>query len=193
MPEIIPSRALRPDMPFALAAHEALASHLAAVYVWAVFLPQPDRAHEHHQMRIAAKRLRYALDAFAAILPAEIAPCLDDLKALQAALGTLHDLDALFVSIEDAMIQGKPEPGNRRNEADRARKARRRHSLDTLLGAIAAERDAQQRRSLALWQDIAARDAFAPLRHALHTLTALPRDGAADPTPPTAEDLSYEK
>jgi CHAD domain-containing protein len=188
MPEIIPSRALRPDMPFALAAHEALADHLAAVHVWAAFLPQPDRAHEHHQMRIAAKRLRYALEAFAGVLPPAAMGCMDDLKALQAALGTLHDLDALFVSIEDAMIQGKPMPGSRRNEAARTRRARQRHSLDTLLSAVAAERDAQHRRCLDLWQDLVARDAFAPLRHALATLTAPPRDGAANLTPPVAED-----
>lgn len=188
MPEIIPARALRPDMPFALAAYEALAGHLAAVYVWATFLPQPDRAHEHHQMRIAAKRLRYALDAFAGVLPPEVAACVVDLKQLQAALGTLHDLDTLFMSVEDAMMQAKPTPHRPRNEANRARKARRRASLETLLSTVAAERDAQHQQCQAAWHDIQTRDAFAPLRRALQTLAATPTAAAQPISPPSAED-----
>jgi CHAD domain-containing protein len=190
MPEIIPARALRPDMPFALAAYEALASHLAAVYVWATFLPQPDRAHEHHQMRIAAKRLRYVLDAFAGVLPPDAEACAADLKQLQTALGTLHDLDTLFISVEDAMIQVKPAPHRPHNEARRARTARRRASLDTLLSTIAAERDALHQQCLAVWRDIQTRDAFAPLRRALHTLATTPTAAAQPISPPSAEDSS---
>jgi CHAD domain-containing protein len=188
MPEIIPARALRPDMPFALAAYEALAGHLAAVYVWATFLPQPDRAHEHHQMRIAAKRLRYALDAFAGVLPPEAEACAADLKQLQATLGTLHDLDTLFVSVEDAMIQARPGPHRPRNEASRSRKARRRISLETLLSTVAAERDAQHQQCQTVWHNIQTRDAFAPLLRALHTLAATPTAVAQRTSPPSAED-----
>ena len=66
------SRTLRPDMSFGLAAHETLAAQLATLFVWAAFLATPDRVHEHHQMRIAAKQLRYGLDAFADVLPAAL-------------------------------------------------------------------------------------------------------------------------
>ena len=89
MSNSIASRALRPDMPFALAAHETLNAHLATLFVWSAFLRQADCVHEHHQMRIASKRLRYSLDAFAEVLPAGTERCLDDLKALQTAKADL--------------------------------------------------------------------------------------------------------
>jgi hypothetical protein len=98
----------------------------------------------------------------------------------------------LFLSIETAMIPKKATHGKRRNEADRARSARQRASLETLLSAIAAERDVQHRRCMDLWTDLIRRDAFAPLRRALHDLTALPAR-VADLAPPSAEDHSYEK
>ena len=180
------SRTLRPDMPFVVAAHDTLAAQLATLFVWSVFLAAPDRILEHHQMRIAAKQLRYGLDAFAEVLPASIASALDDLKALQVALGNLHDLDTLFLSIERAMIQDTSHKKRKRNEAIRARKARQRISLETLLSATAAERDAQQQRCLAMWRDLVGRDAFAPLQRTLLDLAALATVPAA-PTPPTAE------
>ncbi len=192
MPDSIPSRALRPDMPFAQAAAEALAGHLATLHVWANFLSQPDRAHEHHQMRIAAKRLRYALDAFAGVLPEEATACIAELKALQDELGKLHDLDALFLTVEQAMIQKKTAHGKHRNEADRTRTARQRVSLETLLSAIAAERDAQHRRCMERWADVLRRDAFAPLRRAIDDLAAQPAL-CANFVPPQVEDSSYEK
>ena len=177
---------LRPDMPFGLAAHETLSAQLATLFVWSAFLATADRVHEHHQMRIAAKQLRYGLDAFAEVLPASIASVLDDIKALQVTLGNLHDLDTLFLSIEDAMIQGTSRKKRKRNEAIRARQARQRISLEKLVSATAAERDVQHRRCLALWRDLVARDAFAPLQRALSNLAALALVSTA-PTPLTAE------
>jgi CHAD domain-containing protein len=161
-------------MPFAAAARETLHSQLAALFVWAAFLPQPDRAHEHHQMRIAVKRLRYTLDLFGEILPAPALGCLDDLKRLQEELGALHDLDTLFLSIEDAMLHETPATSTKRYEVKRARLAQQRTSLEALLSATAAERDAQHQRSLNLWQETLAHDAFAPLQATLHALDAVP-------------------
>ena len=105
-------------------------------------------------------------------------------------LGNLHDFDTLFFSIERAMIQDTSHKKRKRNEAIRARKARQRISLETLLSVTAAERDAQHRRCLALWHDLMHRDAFAPLQRALSTLAALAPVPTA-PTPPMAE-ATYE-
>jgi hypothetical protein len=182
MSNIVASPTLRPDMPFAMAARETLAAQLATLFVWAAFLPQSDRVHEHHQMRIAAKRLRYSLDAFVAILPAGTETVFEDLKALQTELGTLHDLDTLFLAIERAMMQGTSSKRRKRNEATRTRQAKQRASLELFLSATAAERDAQHRRCLHLWHDLTQRDAFAPVQRAITVLAAL-----AAPTPPKAE------
>lgn len=174
MPDIVPLQTLRPDMPYIAAARDTLVSQIAAIDVWAVFLPMPDRAHEHHQMRIAAKRLRYSLDLFRAILPDTVLECIGDLKDLQTELGTLHDIDTLFLSIEDAMIHDSLPQGTKRYEVKRARQAQQRTSLETLLSVTAAERDVCHLRCVELWQALTARQAFAPLHTALHALALLP-------------------
>jgi CHAD domain-containing protein len=60
----------------------------------------PDASGAQHDMRIAAKRLRYVLELFA--------PCLDEraeearaaAKRLQSVLGNLHDCDLMLVKVE---------------------------------------------------------------------------------------------
>lgn len=60
----------------------------------------PDASEAQHDMRIAAKRLRYALEIFA--------PCLDEdadearraAKGLQSVLGDLHDCDLMLTKVE---------------------------------------------------------------------------------------------
>ena len=179
MTAVIAAHTLRPDMPFALAASETLAAQLATVRVWARFLPEADRPHEHHQLRIAVKRLRYSLDAFAEVLPAETRDNLPDLKAIQDTLGILHDQDVLFQSIEAALVPVRGERKRRGNEAARARVQRQRTSLESLLSATAAERDAQHRHALDLWQALEARAAFAPLDRAVILLAQLPSTATA--------------
>ncbi len=182
MTDVIAARTLRPDMPFALAASETLAAQLATVRVWARFLPQVDRPHEHHQMRIAVKRLRYSLDAFAGVLPPDALACVPDLKAIQEALGVLHDGDVLFQSIEATLVPMRSERKRRGNEGARARAQRQRTSLESLLSTTAAERDAQHRRALDIWQTLDARAAFAPLDRAVISLARSPSSATAQPS-----------
>jgi CHAD domain-containing protein len=173
-------RSLHPEMPFAAAAREVLAAHLATLQMWAAFLPQTERAHEHHQMRIAAKRLRYSLDACESLMPEIAKHCVPVLKNLQTELGTLHDLDVMAQSIESSLAtghQGKP------GEAAQARATQQQASLEALLSATATDRERQHRRCLALWQEIVAHDVFAPLQSAIlalqHLSDSLPAPDAA--------------
>ena len=61
-------------------------------------LRDPARADEHHAMRIAAKRLRYTLEAFAPLYD-ELKAELKAIKRLQEALGQLHDCDVWIVQL----------------------------------------------------------------------------------------------
>jgi CHAD domain-containing protein len=58
-----------------------------------VYLRQPDNAAMLHAMRIAAKRLRYAMEIFAPIYPDELAKPLQSARKSQQILGDLHDCD----------------------------------------------------------------------------------------------------
>ncbi len=54
---------------------------------------QPDRVEEHHQMRIAAKHLRYALEVFSPLYEERLQTPLEVARGLQKTLGELHDCD----------------------------------------------------------------------------------------------------
>jgi CHAD domain-containing protein len=53
-----------------------------------------------HDMRIAAKRLRYVLEIFAPCLGAEAEAARGAAKRLQSVLGDLHDCDLMLIKVE---------------------------------------------------------------------------------------------
>lgn len=78
-----------------------IGARLNELIAWEPYLASPDCVHELHQMRIAAKRLRYTMELFS---PAyqdftphgpQIAAHLADVEALQKHLGEIHDADVL--------------------------------------------------------------------------------------------------
>lgn len=56
-------------------------------------VPHPEASQELHQMRIAAKWLRYTLEAFAPLYANELKIFIDSVKEIQDLLGDLHDCD----------------------------------------------------------------------------------------------------
>lgn len=54
---------------------------------------QPEKIEELHQMRIAAKRLRYTIEVFAPLYNSRIKPHLNAVKEAQEILGEIHDCD----------------------------------------------------------------------------------------------------
>ena len=62
---------------------------------WEPYLKDPMRVMELHQMRIAAKRLRYTLELFGPALGGALPPAIERIKVLQDLLGDIHDLDVV--------------------------------------------------------------------------------------------------
>jgi hypothetical protein len=69
---------------------------------WEPFLSDPSRVAELHQMRIAAKRLRYTLEIFAPVIGGVIPMAIERMKVLQDLLGDIHDLDVAAPLLMDA-------------------------------------------------------------------------------------------
>lgn len=65
-------------------------------YNWGQYVDNPYHTHELHNLRIAAKRLRYTLEVFAEVLPEGCASIIDELTHIQDELGALHDSDVLI-------------------------------------------------------------------------------------------------
>jgi len=60
----------------------------------------PDASEAQHNLRIAAKRLRYVLEIFAPCLGGEAEAARGAAKRLQSVLGDLHDCDLMLVKVE---------------------------------------------------------------------------------------------
>jgi len=60
----------------------------------------PDAGKAQHNMRIAAKRLRYALEIVGPCIGEEAKAARDAAKQLQSVLGDLHDCDLMLPKVE---------------------------------------------------------------------------------------------
>src|SRR5215475_7582930 len=85
-------------------ARRIVRARLTELYVWAQYTHDESRAREQHQLRIAAKRLRYTLELFRDFLPEHVGECIKSLKGLQDALGLLHDCDVLVAIVRSALF-----------------------------------------------------------------------------------------
>lgn len=69
---------------------------LDELYSWSKFADDPYRIRELHDLRIAAKRLRYTLEIFEDVLPDFCKDAVKELSQLQDELGELHDRDVMI-------------------------------------------------------------------------------------------------
>jgi hypothetical protein len=66
---------------------------LAELWGWVEYMPYPERVRELHDMRIAAKRVRYCFEFFSPALGDGFKDLLKQFKQLQDFLGEIHDCD----------------------------------------------------------------------------------------------------
>jgi hypothetical protein len=76
----------------------------------------PENVDELHNLRIAAKRLRYTLELFAPTFESDkVSPLLDRITEIQERIGVIHDCDVLFPLILDT-LEAETERENRANK-----------------------------------------------------------------------------
>jgi CHAD domain len=85
-------------------ARRIVRARLTELYVWSQYAHDESRMREQHQMRIAAKRLRYTLELFRDYLPEQTGESIKAVKGLQDALGLLHDRDVLIAILRSALF-----------------------------------------------------------------------------------------
>jgi CHAD domain len=73
---------------------------LAELYQWEWAVDDADNARGLHDMRIAAKRLRYTFEVFEEVLPADGRAIVGELTQLQDELGELHDSDVMIALLQ---------------------------------------------------------------------------------------------
>lgn len=95
MNRALPVHGIDPESTVADNAPLIIAARLQELLQWEPYIKDPARVSELHQMRIAAKRLRYTLEVFAPVMRGVIPPFVERLKVLQDLLGDIHDLDVI--------------------------------------------------------------------------------------------------
>jgi hypothetical protein len=94
-----------PGAPVEVNARRVLAVRVAELYSYEAVVPHPDLSEALHDMRIAAKRLRYTLELFRAQFGAAGEREIDRVKAIQEVLGTMHDHDVRIDLVGDELSQ----------------------------------------------------------------------------------------
>jgi hypothetical protein len=81
-------------------------ARLDELYLWEPYVDNPEAIVELHNLRIAAKRLRYSLEIFEDVLPAESAVLRAEVEQIQEELGAWHDSDVLCTLLRLCLAPG---------------------------------------------------------------------------------------
>jgi len=103
---------------------------------------RPEAVEELHAMRIAAKRLRYTLEAYAPLYEDELTTRIQWVRQLQDWLGEIHDCDVWQVELGRFLEESAPGP---------TRRGRRQPAAGRLAAGIEHLREERARRRAAVY------------------------------------------
>lgn len=133
------------------AARLILPVRLDELYAHAPAVTDPAAARAHHDMRIAAKRLRYTMEIFAFLFPPGFEALIKPVRQIQDFLGQVHDCD-VFVPFFERYLDGRrAEAESRLAEATAAAPAaggKAALTMDDLRRAIAARAGSGERAAI---------------------------------------------
>jgi CHAD domain-containing protein len=101
--------AVGPPFPVSVAATQRvprqaarfLRRRLKHLHAEAAGLSDPGHFEQHHAMRVAAKRLRYALELARPLYPGDLIDANEAIRKLQTLLGEVHDCDVWVAAFEE--------------------------------------------------------------------------------------------
>ncbi len=119
-----PITGLDPHAPAGRNARIIARARLDEMYEWERYVDNPYHIQELHNLRIAAKRLRYTLEIFADVLPDASLSIVKQLEMIQEELGAFHDSDVMIALLrlclseqdsgtayEDTLLGAKKQQG----------------------------------------------------------------------------------
>ncbi len=95
-----PITGLDAQAPTGINARCIVKARLEEMYAWDRYVDEPNSVQALHNLRIAAKRLRYSLEVFEEFLPQACQSVVQELSQLQDELGLLHDSDVLIALLQ---------------------------------------------------------------------------------------------
>jgi CHAD domain-containing protein len=137
------------------AGRKAVAESLQNLLDLGSSLYKPFNIEQLHEMRIAAKRLRYAIELFVACWGETIAPFAEEIARMQSFLGEVHDCDIWIDSLGKRL---------QRAQADAETSGNDYQTTAWLLSEFVKKRTKEYRSALKLWSDWEAKNFAENLR-----------------------------
>ncbi|HEX8287597.1 MAG TPA: CHAD domain-containing protein [Pyrinomonadaceae bacterium] len=122
---------------FNRAGHDAVSASLQEFCDLSESLYSPTNVEDLHELRITAKRLRYAIELFTACWGEQIAPFAEEIADMQSYLGEVHDTDVWIESLGERLRETNGNGGYQANI--------------WLLSEFVKERTKNYRAALKLW------------------------------------------
>jgi CHAD domain-containing protein len=168
-------KGLRPGTRLGGAAQRIAKQRVADLLAFDEAVRDPANVRELHDLRIAAKRLRYTLEVLGTVLGPAAGVVEDEARALQDLLGDVHDCDVLAPRLEAelaklaaedakavaALAEGDPDATARVLREAPGRTMR--HGVQALAVGVAARRGVLYARFLERWDALLAGGALTAL------------------------------
>jgi hypothetical protein len=120
------------------------------MYSWDTCVDDPDRVQDLHNLRIAAKRLRYTLEIFEAILPEEKTSLRKEVEQIQEELGAWHDSGVMIALLQLSLSSQDREASYEDGQLTTREKITFRPALLSCILDSAVAPSAQERQGLEL-------------------------------------------
>src|SRR5258705_3828230 len=143
-------------------------------------LYKPFRIEPLHEMRIAAKRLRYALELFEQCWGHTISVHAKRAARLQSALGQVHDCDVWIESFGEHIVEARKQKETDQSDA-----------FDWLLSHFIKLRTRHLREAFVRWREWEVEGMSGKLREVLHAPARAPESGRTGPSTKDQSLLSH--
>jgi hypothetical protein len=91
--------------PVAANARKIINVRLNEMLSFSQYVDDPANVTELHDLRIAAKRLRYSLELFRFAFPKEIGGLINEVKEIQEHIGDMHDADVMIERVREVLLE----------------------------------------------------------------------------------------
>lgn len=133
------------DAPVIDNARRVIETRLVEMLSFAPWVVDQNNVEEIHNLRIAAKRLRYSLELFRFALPSGAGGLIDEVKEIQEHIGDMHDADVMIERVLEIVHSDVQHRTSRLLEiasaVDRGTVAQRHQRLKSAMTSRSTPRD----------------------------------------------------
>lgn len=171
-------KGIRCDASLVANARKIIDARLTEMLSFGEYAGDPQHIEEIHNLRIAAKRLRYTLEMFRFAFPKELGDLIGEVKEVQEHIGDMRDADVMIERVNGLLARASKERAQRlqqiagatsrgtlsqrhlriKSAASAPKAARDEVALYTLVAHRAGERDDAYLKFVNTWERLEATD-----------------------------------